>query len=1160
VSPELSATKVGYITQDDQGFMWFGTPYGLYRFDGYNFKVFVHDPGNPNSLSGVFVNALFKDRNGMLWVGCDQFVNKLDPATETFTRYPVPFVNHISQDNAGVLWLSTRTGLYALAPETNQIRHYSHDPNDPSSLSSNDVKSSGEDKEGRFWVANTDGIDEFDRRTGYVKLHIPLHEPSNELSFYEDHFGVFWIFHVSGDALGVFDGRSNTLTSYSFHQKASRRTLTGITAMLEDRNGALWLGTHGAGLLKFDREHQTFICYRNHPSDPDSLPQNNVEALFADREGSIWIGLGSKGLRRFAAKPLPFTRFLDNRRNPSHTGESFVGAIYEDREGVLWVGTPETLKRIDRKNEHYTSYQATAGPAATTDAITIREDRSGNLWVGTYGQGLLRFNRQTGQFKRYQHNPADPSSLSDDFVSRLLIDHNGTIWAASSNALNRFEPKTERFTRYELGTRDRNPFYLELVEDREGVLWLGTDSSGLQRFEPTTGKVTTYEHDVNRLGTLSDNRVNSVLFDQTGTVWIGTQNGLDEFDRKAGMFNVYTHRDGLPGNAVGCVLNDDRGNLWMSTNNGISNFDPKRKTFSNYSTADGLPGPNLTGWGACFKSRSGEMFFGGYSGATAFFPDKVAGASYIPPVVLTDFRLSGNPVEIGGRSPLQRSISYTRDLTLTHRQDVFSLTFAALSYSNPVTNRYRYKLEGLESAWTEVGSDRRQATYTTLPAGSYTFRAQGATSNSPWSEPGVTLPITILPPWWGTLSFRAVSVATLGGLLWMLYSTRLRQLSARMHRRLEERERAEEVLRESECELRLIIETIPGLVWCASPNGELTYLNQRILGYIGTSSDELMQGRWANFLHPDDRVRAVEAWSRAVANKQPFEVQCRLRRADGVYRWVQSLGHLGHDSQGRPTRWYGLLIDIDDRKNVEDLLRSTQERLSRATQTATLGELSASIAHEINQPLTAVVTNGHACLRWLSAEPPNLVKAQEAAERVVRDGKEAGEVVRRVRALFRRQAIETVELDLNEVIGEVLHLLRGEIERRSVAVNADLEENMPSVVGDRVQLQQLILNLLLNGLEAMDPVIDRPKELIVRSKRDSLETVLVEIRDCGVGLKNTDRVFDAFFTTKEHGMGMGLTVCRSIVEAHNGRLWAACGDGPGTTFCFTLPVQRSAVP
>jgi len=373
---------------------------------------------------------------------------------------------------------------------------------------------------------------------------------------------------------------------------------------------------------------------------------------------------------------------------------------------------------------------------------------------------------------------------------------------------------------------------------------------------------------------------------------------------------------------------------------------------------------------------------------------------------------------------------------------------------------------------------------------------------------------------------------------------------------VEDRKRAEESLQERERDLSMIVETMPGLVWCATPNGELDYVNQRILDYIGTNLQSLAQAGWLNFLHPDDVQPTIKAWSQSVESGEPHDVQYRLRRFDGTYRWFHVLGQPAHDVDGRTTRWYGLLIDIDDRKNMEEALRNTQARLSRAAQTATVGELAASIAHEINQPLAAVVANGHACLRWLSAEPPNLAKAHEAAERIVRDGKDAGEVIRRIRALFKRAMLEKTDLDINEVITEVLRLTRSEVVRKGVAVETELKPDLPSVAGDRVQLQQLLFNLLVNAIEAMDEVADRPKRLFIRSKQQADEGILVEVRDCGPGLAAAEKAFEAFYTTKENGLGMGLAICRSIVEAHRGRLWAESADGTGATFCFTLPAMR----
>ena len=376
---------------------------------------------------------------------------------------------------------------------------------------------------------------------------------------------------------------------------------------------------------------------------------------------------------------------------------------------------------------------------------------------------------------------------------------------------------------------------------------------------------------------------------------------------------------------------------------------------------------------------------------------------------------------------------------------------------------------------------------------------------------------------------------------------------------IEDRKQAQQALKAREGELNLIVEAIPALIWCARPDGELTYVNRRVLDYTGTTSEALARNGWTDYLHPDDFEPTVRAWSHAVANGQQYEVQYRLRRADGAYRWFHVLGQALRDNEGHLARWYGLLIDIDDRKGTEEALRGAQARLSRATQTATVGELAASIAHEINQPLAAVVTNGQACLRWLTADTPSLSKAREAAERIVRDGKEAGEVVRRIRALFKRATLEKVPLDLNEVIGEVLNLLAGETTKRRVTVETDLEAALPHVVADRIQVQQLVLNLLLNGLEAMDEVIDRPRRLCIRSSQPCESTALVEIQDSGPGLKDADKIFEAFFTTKEKGMGMGLTICRSIVEAHDGRLWASPAEGSGTVLHFTLALHPGAV-
>ena len=765
----VSQIKVDYMVQDNTGFMWFGTRYGLYRYDGYTFKIFIRDSRNQNSLDGIVVRALLKDHEGVLWVACDQSLNKFDAKTETFRHYPIPLAVHMTQDSAGLLWVATHGGLYRLDPGSGQVQRYSHDPNDPSSLSSSDVLYSGEDKEGSFWVATRGALDEFDRKAGKVVTHNVVPYVPGGFNFYVDRLGTFWIYHGAPNPLAVFDLKNKTFIPYAFPKREP--TVTDVSAISEDRDGELLFATHGLGLLKLDRERRKFIHYGNIPTDSQSLPQDKLDALFADREGNIWVAPGRMAPAFLTAKSAAFKKLP---KVPGTNIEPFVASLYQDRQGVLWIGTPEALVSRDSKTGHITAYR-TSGPGVASDVIPICEDRSGNLWVGTWSHGLHRFDRQTGKFKTYRHSPADPYSLSSDIIMRLLVDHNGTLWVGTADGLDRFDAQTEHFVRYELD-RQTSVLVLELIEDRDGTLWIGTESSGLRHFDPTTGQQLIYEHNANRPGTLSDDRVNSVHFDRSGTMWVGTQNGLNKFYPQTGLFSAITQRDGLPGNAVGCILEDNNGKLWMSTNNGIARFNPQIKEFTNFSTAEGLPGPNLTGWGACFQSPSGEMFFGGFNGGTSFFPDNAVDSAYPPPVVLTDFRLFGNPVQIGKHSPLRNSISSTTDLILLHDQNVFSIAFAGLSYASPGTNRYRYRLEGLEPEWNEVGSDRRQAIYTTLPSGTYTFQVQAATRAGRWSEPGVALRIEILPAWWNAWRFRAFCLLVSLTFLWTLYRSYVRRL------------------------------------------------------------------------------------------------------------------------------------------------------------------------------------------------------------------------------------------------------------------------------------------------------------------------------------------------------------------------------------------------
>ena len=788
-SEGLSQTRVSSAVQDNLGFMWFPTQYGLNRYDSYKFKVFRHEPGKEHSLSCVYIHSLIKDRAGTLWVGCDSVVDKFDPVSETFTHYPIHTeqntgsagaVVHMSQDHFGSLWLATPTGLYKLEPSTGIVTRYTHDPSKPWSLSSNLISTMDEDRTGELWVASSGGLDRFDRGTGRVTLHIPLAGFRNEFSFHEDKFGTFWVARASPTCpLATFDRQTTTVHCYAVYEGDGATVTMPVYSMLESRDGTMWFATIGAGVLRYNRTKGTLTRYKNDPADSESLGSNNVLSLYEDREGEIWACMHDVKPNVFAEKPPTFQSFTPQRGT---LAGALVTTIFEDSDQILWIGTTGALNRIDRKTGQDDVAPASA---AKSDILSIIEDRQGTLVAGTYRDGLQKVDRKTGLLTPYGRDPHRPSNQSESPIPHLLIDRSGVLWATTWGGLGRFDPSTGNFQRFRPDTHSATDYY-DLKQDTRGGMWIGGDS-GLQYYEPEKNHFTIYKHDPDDPQSLADNRVNSVYPTRSGEIWVGTQNGLDKLDEKTGKFQAYYTKDGLSGNVVSCILEDERGQLWMGTNNGVSTLDPKSLKFTTYSAADGLPGQDLTGWSSCYKSSDGEMFFGGFGGAVAFYPGRVQDAPYVPASVLTDFRLSGVEVPIGNNSPLNRSISYSDSLTLTSKQNIFSIEFSALSYVNSSADRYRYKLEGLDTNWHEVDSTARMASYTTLPKGNYTLRVQSATSRGAWSEPGVSLRVKILPPWWDTWWFSAIYTTIGVLLLWFGYRFRMHEITQQHNIRLEER-------------------------------------------------------------------------------------------------------------------------------------------------------------------------------------------------------------------------------------------------------------------------------------------------------------------------------------------------------------------------------------
>jgi PAS domain S-box-containing protein len=367
----------------------------------------------------------------------------------------------------------------------------------------------------------------------------------------------------------------------------------------------------------------------------------------------------------------------------------------------------------------------------------------------------------------------------------------------------------------------------------------------------------------------------------------------------------------------------------------------------------------------------------------------------------------------------------------------------------------------------------------------------------------------------------------------------------------------ESALQMREHELVGIIETIPSMVWSASPAGEVTYVNEKVLEYCGVTLEEYAKRGWVGFLHPDDREESAKIFLRAIETGETYNITYRVRRADGVYRWQQTRAEPLRDSHGKIIQWYGFSIDIDERKRAEDQLRDTRIKLAKAARLATVAELAGSIAHELNQPLMSILANAQAAKRWSDAAASNATEVNSSIERIIRDARAADETMQHIRALFKQESFDKKNVNIPNILREVVRVVQEDPRKRDVPIECHFEESLPVIHIDQIQIQQVFINLIVNAIEALEGHQTVPL-VVLRAAIDS-NRLLIQVIDNGPGVDDPERIFDAFMTTKEKGMGIGLTVSRSIVEAHGGRLWAENNKTSGATFNVALPLSHASL-
>lgn len=808
---QLSNLNITAVAEDSKGFLWVGTMDGLNRFDGYDFRIYRNIEGDTTSLVKNRVETIYEDSEGVLWVSTlNSGLQYYNRSVDAFHRIPEFSQRHcqvfrITEDDQHNLWIggafneqafvavrdhktrkwekfllfraaegiysihqisenefwlgSQSNGLLRWNKKTNVIeQHYLHDPNNPNSLPGNDIRKIVEDKRGNLWIATHDG------------------------------------------GLSRFDLQNHSYTNYTTQSSAGLPTLPNntIRCMIAD-DQELWMATENGGLSRMDMETGVLTNFLYDKSNPNSIINNSIWSVCKDRQGRIWVGSFAKGLcvLDVLEDKLPIY--------DASLKDDLVNVIFVDSRNRMWTGTEDGLVLKDKTGSHRFRFDAKDRRSISSNAVNcVYEDRHRRIWVGVWEGGINRFDENTRTFIRYNHEPGRRESLNDPNVFNITASsETGELLVSTFGGLNIMRNEQAGIFENPFSyPHEGDQFHFTLLEDKNHNIWVGA-RSGLSIYSLQTNEIK--EVNIWDDTTKTSEQINCLFEDHNGTLWVGSTGGLHQMISPE-KFVSYTIKDGLPVNFVQGILEDDKGNLWLGTSKGLAMFNPSTKQFRTFDESDGLLSNELRRK-AFLKLKDGRMLVGG-NGINTFFPDSIVSNPNKPFVYITDLRIFNRSVKPNADDGiLKYDITESEEIHLTHDQLFFTIHYVGINFTSSYKNQYAYKMEGFDTNWINVGT-QRFATFTNLDPGTYVFRVRASNNDGLWTDEGASLIIHVLPPWWKTWWARTVFFLSLVGIATIIFFLRTRSILAAnreleyaVNQKTEELQKTNLALRKSEEEI-----------------------------------------------------------------------------------------------------------------------------------------------------------------------------------------------------------------------------------------------------------------------------------------------------------------------------------------------------------------------